>query len=58
MDAFYFRALRKITGIKAAYVSRTTNAEVLRVANQRANLKQGQKLKTITQIIKEKQVKL
>jgi hypothetical protein len=58
LDAFYFRALRKITGIKAAYVSRITNAQVLRVANERANLKQGQQLKSITQRLKEKQIKL
>ena len=58
LDTFYFRALRKITGIKAAYISRITNAEVLRTANQRAGVKRGQRLTTITERIKTKHVKL
>jgi len=43
-----FSQLRKITGVKAAYISRVTNEEVSGTASQGAGLKRGQELPTIT----------
>ena len=58
LDAFYYKSLRRITGIPPAHISRIRNLIVLETANDRAQLKNGKRLTSITQRVKYKQVKL
>ena len=58
LDSFYYKSLRKVTGILPAHISRISNLIVLETANERAQLKDGKTLTSITQRVKEKQVKL
>ena len=44
LDAFYYKSLRKITGIPPAHISRISNLIVLETANERAQLKDGKNL--------------
>ena len=57
-DVFYYKSLRRITGIPPAHISRIDNLTVLETANDRAQLKNGKQLTSITQRVKIKQVKL
>ena len=58
LDAFYYKSLRRITGIPPAHISHISNLTVLETANERAQLKDGKLLTSITQRVKEKQIKL
>ena len=58
LDAFYYKSLRQITGIPPAHISRISNLIFLETANERAQLKDGKRLASITRRVKEKQVKL
>ena len=55
---FYFKSLRRITGIPPAHISRIDNLTILETANDRAQLKNGKQLTSITQRVKIEQVKL
>ena len=52
LDTFYYKSLRKITGILPAHISRIGNLIVLETASTRAQLKEGTQLTSITQIVK------
>ena len=58
LDHFYHKSLRKIAGIPPAHISRISNLIVLETANDRAQLKEGRQLTSITQRVKEQQMKL
>ena len=58
LDAFCYKSIRNITGIPPAHISRISNVIVLETANERAQLKDGKRLASISQRVKEKQVKL
>ena len=51
-------SLRQITRIPPAHTSRISNLIILETANEKAQLKDGKRLASITQRVKEKQVKL
>ena len=58
LDGFYYKSSRKITGIPPAHISRISKLIVLETANERAQLKDGKRLASISQRVKKKQVKL
>ena len=52
LDAFYYKSLRRITGIPPAHISRISNLIVLETANERAQLKDGKRLTSMSQRVK------
>ena len=58
LDAFQYRGLRKVLGIKHSYWSGVKNKHVLLAANQRANTEGKQQIIPISERLVNRQVKL
>ncbi len=58
LDAFHNRGLRRLLRIKHSFWSRVSNNDVIKLANERAKLKEDKVIKPLSQVLSRKQISL
>ena len=58
IDAFHYRGLRKLLRIKHSFWSRISNKDVLKMANEKAKLRDDKVIKPLSQVLQQRQITL